>query len=178
MGQIVHVQKLPHGCPRSPTHHLLGAGFPGLVEPPNHRGQHMAVFWMVVVTWAIQVGRHGADEVAPVLVAVGVAHFQSRDFGDGVRLVRGLQRTSQQRVFAHGLGRVLRVDARTAQKKQLLDARPSTSLNHVGLHLEVVEQEVCLVGIVRMDAAHLGCGEVHVHRPGLLQKRKHRRLLT
>ena len=70
------------------------------------------------------------------------------------------------------------VDARTAQKEQLLHARPATAFNHVRLHDEVVVQKVRLVSVVGVDAAHFGCRQVHVHGLHLLQKRKHRRLIS
>ena len=42
---------------------------------------------MVIVVDAIEIGRHDRDKVAAILIAVGIAHFDARYFGNSVRLV-------------------------------------------------------------------------------------------
>ena len=71
----------------------------------------MAVFRVVVVPWTVQICGHRADEIAAVLVAISVAHFQACDLGNGIGLIGGFQRSSQQRIFIHGLRCVFGVNA-------------------------------------------------------------------
>lgn len=44
---------------------------------------------MVVVAWAVKVGRHGGMEEDAVLLAIVLAEFEAGDFGDGVGFVGG-----------------------------------------------------------------------------------------
>ena len=176
--QVVHVKEFAHGRSRSPTRHFCGAGHFGFVEASKEGRKHVAVFRVVVVARPVQVGGHGADEVASVLVAVGVAELQPSDFGDGVRFVGGLQCAGEEHVFGHGLRRVFGVDAGTAQKEKLVHARPAAAFNHVRLHEEVVVEEIRFGRVVGVDAAHFGGGQVDVRGLDLFQKRKHRRLIA
>ena len=63
----------------------------------------MTIFRMIVVSRAIQVCGHGTDEIATVLVAVGIAHLEACDFGNGIRLIGGLEFPCQlQLIFGEG----------------------------------------------------------------------------
>ena len=125
----------------------------------------MAVFWMVVVAWPVQIRRHGADEVASVLVPVGVAQLQPSNFGDGVRFIRGLELTREQGVFAHGLRGVFGVNARAPQEQKLVHPGHSSRLDDVRFHHQVVIQEFGTVGVVGVNAPHFGGSEVNVFGP-------------
>ena len=175
--QIVHVQKFALGGSCAPAYHLFGTFQLGFVEPTHHGRQHMAVFRMVVVSRPIQVGGHGTDEVATVLVAVGVAHLEPCDFGNGIGLIGGLELPSQQGIFPHGLGGMLGVNAGTPQKKKLLHTRPTAALDDIRLHDEVVVEKVAPQSVVGMDATDFRGGEVDVPGLGLGQKRHHRLLV-
>ena len=54
-------------------------------------GQHMARLQIIVVTGPIQIRWHCTDEVGAVLMAVGLAQFNARDFCDGVGFVGRLE---------------------------------------------------------------------------------------
>ena len=67
----------------------------GKVELTDHGRQNVAVGEMVVVTGAVEVGRHDAAVVAPVLAVIAFAQFDAGDFGDGVGFVGRFQQTGQ-----------------------------------------------------------------------------------
>ena len=124
----------------------------------------VAVSRVVVVARAIQVGGHDAAVVHTMAVAklavVAFAEFDASDLGDGIWLVGGFERAGEQSVFGHGLGRQLGVDTAAAQKQQLLHAVAKRRLNHVGLDHQVLVDEVGRVGVVGVDTAYLGGGQV------------------
>jgi hypothetical protein len=134
------------------------------MKPANQRGDDVGVFGVVVVTGAIKVGGHYASVVhavaCAVLAVVAFAEFDARYFGDGVGLVGRFQRAGEQGVFAHGLGGELGVDAAAAQKEQFFHAIAKCSIDHVGLHHQVVVDEFSRVGVVGMDAADFGSSQV------------------
>lgn len=96
----------------------------------------MAVLRVVVVTRAIQIGRHNTAVVAPVLAVVALAELDTCNLGDGIGLVGRLQRAGEQGILRHGLRCEREVDAAAAQKQQLshtLDLFTSGSLRGVKL---------------------------------------------
>ena len=119
---------------------------------------------MVVVTGAVEVGGHDAAVIHPVaftiLSVVAFAELDAGDLGDGVGLVGGFQRASEQGVFAHGLGGQLGVDATGTQEQQLLHAVAERRIDDVGLHHQVLVDEFRRVSVVGVDATHLGSGQI------------------
>ena len=72
----------------------------------------MAGFKIKIVVRTLEVRRHRRDEVAAVLRSVALAQLDASDLGDGVGLVRGLKRASQQLVLGYRLISESRVDTR------------------------------------------------------------------
>jgi hypothetical protein len=64
-----------------------------------------------IVLRPVEVGRHGRDEVAAVLAAVGLGELDAGDLGDGVPLIGRLQRAGEQGFLADRLGGEPRIDA-------------------------------------------------------------------
>ncbi len=93
----------------------------------------------------------------------GRTQLQAGDLGYRVPLIRGLQRAGEQRFLPDRLLGELRVDAAAAQKQQAPHTTAPSRLDHVGLDLEVVEQEISWIGAVGGDAAHSGRRQHH-HR--------------
>jgi len=89
-GHVIYVQKFAAGCAAAPYHHFGVAALLGFVEAPDERRDHVAVFGVVVVAGAVEVGGHDAAVVAPVLPVKALAEFDARDLGDGIGLVGGL----------------------------------------------------------------------------------------
>jgi hypothetical protein len=94
-----------------------------------------------------------------VLAVVRLAELDAGDLRDRVRLVGGLQRPGEERVFPHRLVRHPRVDAARAQEEEALHARAPRLVDHVRLDHQVLVDEVGGVRVVRVDAAHLRRGE-------------------
>lgn len=76
---------------------------------------------VVVIVWTVEAGGHDADEVASVLSAVGLAHFDAADFGDGVPLIGGFKRAGEESRFRDGGWGKFGVDAGAAQEKEFGD---------------------------------------------------------
>ena len=163
---VVHVQKLTLWRAAAPDGHLGRMVHLGLMEAADERGDDVAVLGVVVVARAVEVGGHDAAVVhamtLAILAVVGLAKLDAGNLGDGVGLVGGLQCAGEQAVFGHGLGGQTGVDAARAQKQQLLDARSEGRLDEVGLHHEVVVDEVGGVAVVGVDAAYAGSSQVHL----------------
>ncbi len=137
----------------------------------------MAVGGVVVVARAVEIGgqllrrrlRLQADGIKAVLPAQRLTQLDAGDLGDRVPLIRGLQRASEQRFLTDRLLSELGVDAAAAQKQQAPHPGAPGRFNHVGLDLEVVEEEIGWVSVVGLDAAHLGRRQHH-HRGLVLGK--------
>ena len=132
------------------------------MKPPQQRRDHMRVLGVEVVARAIQVGGHHAAVITPMLAVVAFTQLDAGDLGNGVGLVRGFQRAGEQRVFTHRLRRHARVDARRTQKQQPLHPGRMRGLDDIGLDHQVVVQKISRIGVVGVDAAHLGRGQHHL----------------
>jgi hypothetical protein len=118
------------------------------------------------VAGPVEVGRHRRDEVAAVLLAIGLALHQPRNLGDGVPLIGRLQRSSKQRRFADRLRREARIDARRSQEDELAHADFG---GDVRLQSEIVVEEIRRAAGVCRNAAdprrreddHVGLCLVH-----------------
>ena len=95
----------------------------------------MAVFRVIVISWAIQFGGHGADGVKAVLLAVGLAHLDARNLRQGVGVIGGFQRSGEQVLFLDGLRAQLGVNAGRAEKQQFFAAVAIRTVNDVVLYL-------------------------------------------
>ena len=85
-----------------------------------------------------------------------MAKLDAGDLGDSVPLVSGLKRPGQQGLFPNRRLGEPGVDEAAAEKRQPPHAPAPGRFNHVGLDLEVIEQEISWVAVVGLDAAHLG----------------------
>ncbi|MEY3838199.1 MAG: hypothetical protein RL304_1181, partial [Verrucomicrobiota bacterium] len=153
LGEVVRVQELAERRAGAPEAEDGVAAEPGLVHLADHRGQDVGLLEREIVAGPVQVARHRADEVAPMLGPGVVAELDARDLGDGIGLVGRLERAGQQGVLADRLRGVLRVDAARAEEEQLTDARPARAFDDVDRHRQVVVQEVVGLGGVGLDPA-------------------------
>ena len=153
------MKELPARRAGAPGDHLRGAGLARLVEAADQRRQDVGVLRVVVVARTVEVRRHRRVEEDAVLLAVVLAELQSRDLRDRVGLVRRLQRTREEAVLRHRLGRVLGVDARAAEEEDAGDPGGPGPVDRAGRDRQVLVQEVRGEGAVGVDAAHLGRGD-------------------
>ena len=150
-GPLVHVA--PDGRPVAVVDEL------GKIDLAYHGGHDVGVLEVEVVVGAVEVGGHDGDVVGAVLQVVALAHLQSCDLGDGILLVGVFQWRGEEAVLSHGLGGVLRVDARGAEEEELLDAMAIGLADDVALDEHVLHDEVGPVEGVGHDAADEGSGE-------------------
>ena len=130
----------------------------------------MAVLKVEIVVWAVQVRRHHGNVVGAILQVEAFAHFESSDFGNGIRLVGVFKRRCQQAVLTHGLRRLTGVDARGAEKEQFLHPVAIAFTYHILLYLQVLVDEVGSVLQVSHDTAYMCCGQYHGVRLFLVEE--------
>lgn len=162
IGKVVNVQKLPAWLSRSPERNARGVRPPGFVESPNKSGNDVTLFRIEIVSGTIEVGRHDRDEIRPVLPVVRAAHFDARDFRDGVRLICRLEIPRQQFRFCDRHLREFGVHAHTAEKEQFAHAISPCRLDHIALNGKIRADEIAAIRLIRHDAADSGGGEVHL----------------
>ena len=122
---------------------------------PNHGRQYMASFQVKVVIWSVQISRHYGNEIGSVLNVEAFAHFQSGNFGNGIRLVGVFQRPGEQRIFLHGLRSIARIDAGATQKNQFLDVVTIACAYNVVLNLQIPVDEIGTIHVVCNNSAHM-----------------------
>jgi hypothetical protein len=74
----------------------------------------MAVGGVVIVARPVQIGGHQADGIKAMLLPQRCAKLDAGDLGDRIPLIRGLERTSEQRLLADRLLRKLGLTAAAA----------------------------------------------------------------
>ena len=136
----------------------IGTSAPALglrvVELADEGGQHVRAREVEVVVRPVEVRGHGRDEVAAVLLPVGLAELDPRDLGDRVGLVRGLEGAGEEVLLLHRLRALARVDAGAAEVEQPLHREEVGGVHHRGVDHHVVVDELGRPGGVGEDAAH------------------------
>ena len=131
------------------------------MEAADQGGDDVAVFGMIIVAAAVQIGRHHIDEVGAVLAAIGLHHLDPGDLGNRIGLVGRLQRPRQHGILAQRLRRQLGVDAGRAEEHQLLGAVDMRRVDHIGRNRQIVVEEFGAQRVVGDDAADLGRRQKH-----------------
>src|SRR5690606_10748212 len=174
----IYVKELAPGATRAPYLYIRFTLNFRLVEFPYECRQNVRVLQVVIVVGAIQVCGHQTDVIASVLVVVRLAHLNPRNLGNGVRLVRRLQRAGKKRLFLYRLGRKFWIDTGRSEEGELLDAVQIRLMNNVRLDDEVVVDKLSLVRVIRIDAANLCRGKEHIVRLLTFQERFHSGLVA
>ena len=170
IAQVVGMQKFAKGGSGAPAGDGRCARDLGFMEAPDQRRKHVRTERVVVVAGAVQVGGHRRDEITPVLATVGLAELDAGDLGDGIPLVGGFQRAAQEVLLLQGLGRQARINAGTAEKKQLSDAVPSGRVDDVVLDGQVLKEKLAREIVVGLDAADLGGRQKDVFWPDAVKE--------
>ena len=153
------MEELALGGSGTPDGEVGGVGFLGFMGLAEESGEDVRGFEVEVVAGSVEVGGHEADGVEAVLLAVGLAHFDTGDFGDGVPLVGGFEWAGEKRLFADGLRGETGVDAGGAEKGEFGDVVAPGGVDNVGLDGEVVVNEFGGVEGVSEDSTDFGGGE-------------------
>jgi len=103
---------------------------------------------MIVVARAVHVGGHGGNKVGAVLAVIGIAQPNARDLGNGIRLIRRLQRPGQHRFLFDRLFGQLGIDATRSQKQQFFDAVFVGGMDHIQLNHEIFVDELFAIIVV------------------------------
>src|SRR5215470_501414 len=127
------------------------------MKATNHGWKDMRCLKVEVISRTVQICWHQANCWKSVLGAIRGCHLESSDFCDGVRLVRRLQRTSEQILFLNGLRREPGIDTGGSEKQQFLAAVSPRRMNNVRLNREIVAQELGWTGGVGEYATNF-CG--------------------
>lgn len=130
----------------------------------------MAGFQVIIVTRSVQVGGHDGQKFCPVLAVVTPALLDSRNLGQSVGTVGGLQRAGQQIFFLHGLGGMFGIDAGGAEEQQSGDVMLVGCMDDIGLDHQIFVDELRRIGVVGKDAPDLGGCEKYVIRFFLSEK--------
>src|SRR5262245_13556471 len=117
-------------------------------------GHDVATTQIEIVIGTIKIGGHSRDEVAAILLPAGLAEFESSNFCNGVPFVSGLKRPAQQSALDDRLLRDFWVDARRAEKEQLLHAQVGGGINDIRRNCNIVIQELSRGRAIRQDAAN------------------------
>ncbi len=116
------MQKFPARLARSPNNHLPCPAYFSLVCLAQQRGQGVRSLKIEIITRAVKIGRHGRDEIRPILARESLTQFYTGNLGNRVRFVGWFKRPAQERALWNWLRSKFRIDARTAEKQEF--ARP------------------------------------------------------
>ncbi len=115
----------------------------------------MGVIGMKIVVRPVEVRRHDRDEIAAMLLAIGLTQLDARYFCQSVPFVRRLKRAGKQRFLRDRLRGLARIDAGRAQKQKLLDLVRKRALDHIQLDLQILVQKISGMKLIGENSAHL-----------------------
>lgn len=117
----------------------------------------MGIFRVEIIIWTVQISWHSGNCVPIVLNSVCLAHFDPRDFRNGVPFIGGLKWAGEERIFRDGLRSEFRVNARGAKEEDFFDTMAKRGVDDICLDLEVNGDEIGRVSVVGVDASYF-CG--------------------
>ncbi len=155
IGTVVGMKELAPRRARAPDRDVVGTGQLRLMRLADQGRQNVAGVQVEIVAGAVQIGRHGADEIAAMLFPVRLGQFDASDLGDRIPFVGGFQRAGQQGALRDRLRGLFRIDAAGAEEQHLANARPIGRLGHIGRDHQVVVKKVGRHRVVGQNAADL-----------------------
>src|SRR5262249_40785053 len=131
---------------------------------PADQGRHyMTVFWMIVVTRAVEVCRHHGNEITPVLAEICLTQLNAGYFRNCVPLIGRLKLACQQLVLADGLFGIFRIYAGRSYKQQFLDPDQMACSDEIEPDGKIVSEKIGGIVIIRHYAANASsCHNDHV----------------
>src|SRR5262245_6708706 len=162
----------------TPHHDPMCSGKARFVELAYQRRNDVRTLQVEIVSRPVEVGGHQADSVETVLAAIGLNQLNACDFGDGIPLIRWLERTRQKGFFRDGLRCEPRVDARRPKELQFFYTVAKGRMNDVHLNRKIVVDETGRQARVRQNSADLCSSEKYILRPLLGEKLIHLLLVS
>ena len=106
---------------------------------------------MIVVAWAIEIGRHRGVVADAILATIELAQLAG-NLGNRIGSLVG--RVRQQRALLYWLLSNSWGDAGTAEKQQALDSGTVGFMDGILGDRQILKHELCRIGVVSMDAPH------------------------
>ena len=95
----------------------------------------MGLMEVKVVTWTIEIRRHGGAKIPLILSGIGLAEFDSCDFGDGVGLVGLLEGAREEGILGDRLGGKLWINAGAPEEEEFGGAEVGGGRDEIVLDL-------------------------------------------
>ena len=89
------MEKFPENLVRAPNQHRLVAIDFGDMRLVHQCWNNVTAFEIEIITGPVKIIGLGRDKIAAILLAVGLAHFDAGNFGDGVPLICRLEWSGQ-----------------------------------------------------------------------------------
>ena len=130
----------------------------------------MAILQMEIIVRTIQISRHYGDIIGSILKVKALAHLQTGNLGNGIRLVGILQRRSQQYILSHRLRSISGIDAGAAQKEQFFDLMTETLSNDILLNLQIIIDKVGTIQTVGHNTPDMSGSQNDIFRLLLIKE--------
>ena len=151
------------------------------MKPANQSRNDVRVFWVVVVTGAVQVRGHDTTVVhpmaLPVLAVVAFTELDSSYLCDGVWLIGRFKDTRKQSILTHWLCSQFWIDTARTEKQKLFHPTSKSRINDVGLDHQVLVDKVSWIGVICMNAAHFSRGQIDLVRHFSIKERSNGTLI-
>src|SRR5690606_8367815 len=141
VGHVIDVQELAHRPARAPHDQGVVSARLRFMRLPQQGRQHVTVLKVEVVVRPVQVGWHDAQIAGAVLAVVCLAQLETGYLGDGIRLVRPLQRTGEEILLLDRLRAIARIDAARAEEHEVPHPGFVRTVNEIGLDHQVLVDE-------------------------------------
>lgn len=103
VSEVIHMQEFPARRASTPDGNRASAAGFSFVNLAEEGREDVRGAKIEVVIRAIEVRRHGGDEVFAILLRVGLAKFDAGDFCQSIGIVSGFQRTGEEGILADRL---------------------------------------------------------------------------
>ena len=153
VGRIVDMHKLAPRFASAPNRDGLAAFLHCVVQLADQGRNDVTLQRVEIVAGPIQVRRYDGDEIAAVLPPIGLAQFDSGDFGHAVPFIGRLEWAFEQRILDNRLRPHLWVHAGRPKKHELPDFGSARCLDHIRRDCQVVVEEIGGLPVICIDPA-------------------------
>ena len=162
ISKVIDVEKFAPGGSCAPHYKGILAALHGLMHLANQRGKNVGAVKIEIVVRSVKVRWHARDEGFSIFARIGLAELDPCDLGEGIGLVRRLQRASEEGALGNGLRREFGVNAGAAKEKKLSGAKIRGSLDDVVLDCEILQQKLDGLFVIGSDAPTLAAASTTI----------------